>query len=476
MPYNQTNILDKINLYLKIIKSPLFLERGYCHGLTLLWLYKMSKNTEKWFYDMVKLIVDTPKEKFGDIEIEIEKFISHIEWLQKPEKYVPSIRQMDIDQTIEVPKELPLSSIFIPSQLDSVLELVIQPNKMVCISGPDHSIGIMRRGNTYHIYNPNYATGVAKILDSTKALRYELIQCLFADFEHPTKKLAVTINVLGEGEMGLEKKNIHQWIIKSTGAMNFCDYGIGPLYLACENHDVELVKLLLEKKADVNRPTKNNRYPLLLCSYSGYEDIAKLLIQYHADPNVEGREGLPLYAASKNGHRNVISLLLQNEAAINKTDSDGETAIFGSVRHGHPEITKLLLENGANPLLASKNGDTSMDLAIAMKDWGAVGMMLLYVDGPHSRNLQLIKRNKKKIEQAVEALAEKKELAGYEQVRIFKLLDDIATKKRVPIKTIKAPEVGRREIESDRARLFFHEELSEEEGSAKEILRTTHSG
>ena len=115
MPYHQTKIIDKINLYLKLNKRSLTLEHGYCHGLTLLWLYKMSKNQEKWFYDTIKLIVDTPQENFSEIEIDIEKFIAHIEWLQQPEKYVPKIRQMDIDKSIEVPKELPLSSIFNPS-------------------------------------------------------------------------------------------------------------------------------------------------------------------------------------------------------------------------------------------------------------------------------------------------------------------------------------------------------------------------
>ena len=255
--------------------------------------------------------------------------------------------------------------------------------------------------------------------------------------------------------------------------MNFCDYGIGPLYLACENHDAELVKLLLEKGAEPNKPTKNKRYPLLLCAYSGYLDLAKLLLKHNANPNQEGREGLPLYAASKNGHEDMILLLLQHGALINKVDSDGETALFGSVKHGHPEITKLLLENGANSLLASKNGDTAMDVAIAMKDWGTVGMMLLYIDLPHTRNIPIIKRNKKKIEAAVEQLAEKKELAMYEQIRIFKLLNEIATKKRLPVATIKAPEVSRREEESYSDRFFRPKELNQLDCEEKQTFTPT---
>src|SRR5690349_21148096 len=112
MKYNQSIIIAKINAYLKLKKRSLTLDQGYCHGLTLLWLYKMSEQKVKWYYDLVKRIVETPNDALLDIEIDIEKFIAHIEWLQKPEKYAPSIRQMDIDKTAEIPKEIPVSSVF----------------------------------------------------------------------------------------------------------------------------------------------------------------------------------------------------------------------------------------------------------------------------------------------------------------------------------------------------------------------------
>lgn len=444
MEYNQTEIIKKINTFLKINKRDLALEPGYCHGLTLLWLYKMLEKNEKWYYDLVKKIVDTPEEKMSDIEIDIEKFIAHVEWLQQPEKIVPSIRQMDMDESVEIPKEMPVSSVFNPRQLDSMLELVIQPNKMICISGPDHSVGLFRRENKYYIYNPNYDSGIAKEMKTIKSLRHELIECLFSDFNHPTKKLSVTINVLGEDDLAKERTQIYKWIIRSTGVMTFCDDGVGPLYLACENHSDELAKMLLEKGALANKGTKNGRYPLLLCAYSGYNKLVKLLLSYDADPNIEGREGLPLYAACKNGHEEVIKTLLENGAQINKADRDGETAIFSAVEKDHKKIVKLLLDHGANCLHPRNDGDTPMDIAIRNKNWDTVAMMFLNVKTPHKRNMSILKRNKKHLLHAVDQLIKSSDLAQYESKEILKIINKISTKKPFTKKTTKNPELSRR--------------------------------
>lgn len=471
MKYNQSILIAKINAYLRLKKRPLILDQGYCHGLTLLWLYKMAEKKEKWYYDLVKRIVDTPNDKLEDIEIDIEKFIAHIEWLQKPEKYIPSIRQMDIDKTAEVPKEIPVSSVLESSQLDALLDLVIQPEKMVCISGPDHSIGVYRYGSNYHIYNPNYDTGVAKIVVSIGALRQELIKCLFTDFKYSGVKLPVTINVLGDEEIteeNLEEKqnNIYKWIIQSTGVMNFCDYGIGPLYLACENHNDQLTEMLLEKGAAPNMPTKNGKYPLVLASYSGYAKLVALLLKYDANPNIEAREGLPLYLACKHGHEDVIKLLLTGGALVNKPDKDGETAIFASVNAGHRKFTKLLLEHKSDPLRPRRDGDTAMDIAIRMKDWVTVVMMLMYVETPHARNFGILKRNKMRLIEAANTLKEQKEMAPTENKKVVGLIEEISTKKRNILKTVKNPEHSKRDdgfsqpeckaVNEDMNRFFAH--------------------
>src|SRR5262245_43362738 len=111
--YNQDVVIDKLNHYLKLQKRSITLKKGYCHGFSLLWLYKMSIGEENWFYNTIKKITACRKKRDYDaIEMDIEKFIAHIEWLQNSEKYVPEINQLDIDKIIELPRELSLSFLF----------------------------------------------------------------------------------------------------------------------------------------------------------------------------------------------------------------------------------------------------------------------------------------------------------------------------------------------------------------------------
>jgi ankyrin repeat protein len=248
--------------------------------------------------------------------------------------------------------------------------------------------------------------------------------------------------------------------------MNFCDYGIGPLYLACENHSEQLAEMLLEKGAAPNRPTNNGKYPLVLASYSGYEKLVALLLKYGADPNLEGREGLSLYLASKHGHESVIKLLLANGALVNKPDKDGETAIFASVNAGHTMFTKLLLEHKADPLQPRKDGDTAMDMAVKKRDWAAVVMMLMYVEAPHARNCAILKRNKAALIKAANEMQEQKVMASAENKKVLHLIEEISTKKISTLKTVKNPEHSKREdelpqsecktINEDMNRFFAH--------------------
>lgn len=462
MPYNQRAVIEKIHAYLvkkeserkkqgnekevlddKSIIKHLEVAKGYCHGLALLWLYKMSEKNEKWFYDTIKTIVDLPLKEMGKLESHVEKFINHIEWLQHPEKYIPTVRQMDCDETVEVNKEIPLSSVFQPVQLDAVLDLVIQPNKMVCLSGPDHSIGVMRRGAKYHVYNPNYHSGCAKVMDTVKQLRLELIQCLFADFNYPASKLALIINVLGEDDMTETRTKIYKWVIDTTGAVTLSEQGIGPLYLACENHNNELVSILLKKGANPNHPTKDGRYPLVLACYSGYAALVDVLLEYKANPNIEGKQGLPLYLACKHGHDEVIQKLLAAGVQVNHQDRDGETAIFAAVEFGSRKHTVMLLEHKANPLLSRHDGCTAMDIAIMKRDWETVVMMMKFVASPHARNIPAFKENYNAIITAVKHLSEAKQIEARDGERMIQTIDDIVKKGTISQKMAKTSEHSR---------------------------------
>jgi ankyrin repeat protein len=51
-------------------------------------------------------------------------------------------------------------------------------------------------------------------------------------------------------------------------------------------------------------------------------------------------------SASKNGHRDIVDLLLKNGANLDSQQSDGWTSLMLASQNGHRDIVDLLLQNG----------------------------------------------------------------------------------------------------------------------------------
>lgn len=128
-------------------------------------------------------------------------------------------------------------------------------------------------------------------------------------------------------------------------------YGLTPLFVASFTGHTEIVKLLLGSKADVNRAdTSYGETPLSMASECGHTEVVKLLLTAHADVNAANKKGTTaLLKACTEGHGEIVRLLLQSKADVNATArSDGVTPLFMASANGDAEVTKLLLAAGAN--------------------------------------------------------------------------------------------------------------------------------
>ena len=56
---------------------------------------------------------------------------------------------------------------------------------------------------------------------------------------------------------------------------------------------------------------------------------------------------IPLHDASENGHLNVVKILLANDANVNASTIDGETALQVAEFQGHTDIVQMLKDVGA---------------------------------------------------------------------------------------------------------------------------------
>lgn len=102
-----------------------------------------------------------------------------------------------------------------------------------------------------------------------------------------------------------------------------------PLHAASwsQNPKPGIIRLLLEYGADVNSEDDTGWTPLfLLSSSTGNLEVAKVLLEHGADPNVRPRCS-PLYAALQRGHLDLVQLLLKHGADPNARDDHGDTLL-----------------------------------------------------------------------------------------------------------------------------------------------------
>ncbi|MCB0330621.1 MAG: ankyrin repeat domain-containing protein, partial [Bdellovibrionales bacterium] len=128
-----------------------------------------------------------------------------------------------------------------------------------------------------------------------------------------------------------------------------------PLVYATEQGNVELVKALIAAGADVNGKTQLGATPLQ--SAINYPEVLKILLDTKADPNTVTSYGTPLLLdALQRNEFEVAKVLLQAGADPQKPDQYGNVALEIAERNGASEIAGLIKAENAK-----KNGTVVAD-------------------------------------------------------------------------------------------------------------------
>lgn len=138
-----------------------------------------------------------------------------------------------------------------------------------------------------------------------------------------------------------------------------------PLSAAARYGHKQLVKLFLERKADVNK-APSGQLPPVWQQLNDVDDISilRLLVKNGADIGMKNADGeTVLMQAASNLYLDAVEFLVQNKADINAQADDGHTALVYAVERTRYEdedgkkvvepetfnIVKYLLEHGADP-------------------------------------------------------------------------------------------------------------------------------
>ena len=143
------------------------------------------------------------------------------------------------------------------------------------------------------------------------------------------------------------------------------DLGAEPgLTKAANKGQYAIIQVLLQAGADPNMTDLNGECPLLVAALNGYRDIVQLLIQQGANPNMGSKYGsTPLHWAASLGHKDVVKQLIDGGAEPNSTNVLGRTPLHCAVNDHKIEVVKLLMDMGADPNIADGEGKTPLTCA-----------------------------------------------------------------------------------------------------------------
>lgn len=146
---------------------------------------------------------------------------------------------------------------------------------------------------------------------------------------------------------------------------------------AIKSRDISAVRILLDANINVNTLVTgklDNRgvrlesnigwRPLHLAAHLGNKDIAELLLNKGADPNLSvdfgNTESTALYYAVISGDIEMVRLLINYGANVNFERFAGDTLLHLACRRNFKEIPKLLIDAGANVNAKSHPQDTPL--------------------------------------------------------------------------------------------------------------------
>jgi hypothetical protein len=131
----------------------------------------------------------------------------------------------------------------------------------------------------------------------------------------------------------------------------------------CDGRRVEIAKLLIAAKANLDLDDGHGATALSASVYEGYEPLSLLLISKGANVNtkthvyIDGPDNItPVHRAT--GQPAVLEAMIKHGAKVNVQDSEGRTPLHRAALHQSAKSVKLLLAAGADPDTKDNEGRT----------------------------------------------------------------------------------------------------------------------
>jgi ankyrin repeat protein len=119
--------------------------------------------------------------------------------------------------------------------------------------------------------------------------------------------------------------------------------------------------------------------PLVMAVIKNKEEAVNTLIQLGADVNKTisglGGGGTALHAAAARTMPNIVKMLLDAGADINKEDNDGRTPLITAISLDNIDMVKFLIANGADINMINRNNETPLYIAATLSNTKVIKLL-----------------------------------------------------------------------------------------------------
>lgn len=154
------------------------------------------------------------------------------------------------------------------------------------------------------------------------------------------------------------------------------------LHQAIRLHDIQRVDKIVKSGMDVNASLRSTT-ALSLAVYLGKDDIVSLLLQHGAsidklscDPMA--RVETPLFSACRLGKTSIVRKLIQGGADLDKADFYNHTPVWINAREKRTDMLQMLVLNGAKLNISDHWNQCPLYLAAKFSGRLAIATLLIY--------------------------------------------------------------------------------------------------
>lgn len=140
------------------------------------------------------------------------------------------------------------------------------------------------------------------------------------------------------------------------------------IHEACAVGLKDHVQMMVDYKNDVVNELSSNGFTALgIATHFEKEDIVRILLAHHADPNIPSNNYnvYPLHTALLANNTAIAKMLIESGAEINTLSSENLSSLHLAAQNGNIELIILLLEEGADIKQLTTSAETAADLAAA---------------------------------------------------------------------------------------------------------------